>query len=273
MTAETTNVPHLVADLEGRPCVLVPLDHESVLQPRLSSHVYERVRERLDRDEAATVAFMDRLRPSLEGPELDAVPLRSDSPTEPFWNNGYFSGLDARAAHAVCAELVPNVVLEVGSGHSTKFMRKAIDARGRRTRLVSVDPAPRAEIDLLCDEVVRSPVQALDPELFSALEPGDVLFWDGSHLALNGADAVFLFLEVMPRLRPGVLVHVHDVTLPQEYPNDFDGRGYAEQYLLASWLLGNERDEVVLPAFHWSSRRGGPGGVSFWLRRGTAAAS
>jgi hypothetical protein len=254
--------------IEGRAHVLVPLDHESVLSPREPSHQYAAVRFRIEHDLAAIDSFLASLQSLLHCSELAAVPQEEpDDVLTPYWNNGYFSGMDARAAYAVTGSLAPRTILEVGSGHSTKFIRKAIRECGTSTQLVSIDPVPRAEVDALCDRVVRKDVNSVGASVFTALEAGDVLFWDGSHVVFNGADAVRLFLEILPALAPGVLVHIHDIALPFEYPEVFDGRGYAEQYLLAAYLLGGGDVEVVLPVAYLATTRGLEGGLSFWMRK------
>lgn len=259
---------HAMKKIEGRTHVLVPLDHESVLSPREPSHRYPAVLSRIEHDLAAIDSFLERLQPMLHCSELAAVPQEEpDDVLTPYWNNGYFSGMDARAAYAVTGSLAPRTILEIGSGHSTKFIRKAIQNCGTATEIVSIDPQPRTEIDALCDHVVRKDVHEVDISVFAALESGDVLFWDGSHLVFNGADAVRLFLEILPALAPGVLVHIHDIALPFEYPGVFDGRGYAEQYLLAAYLLGGGDVDVVFPVAYLAATRGFDGGLSFWMRK------
>jgi hypothetical protein len=132
----------------------------------------------------------------------------------------------------------PAQYLEVGSGFSTLFARRAIEDFGLRTRIVSVDPHPRAEVDSCCDEVVRAPLEQADLSVFDRLQDGDVVLMDGSHVALMNSDATVFFLEVLPRLAAGVLVGVDDVFLPWDYPPPWTGRVYGEQYLLAAFLLG-----------------------------------
>ena len=113
---------------------------------------------------------------------------------------------------------------------------------GFETRIVSIDPQPRAEVDELCDRVLRVPLEAADLSVFDELSDGDVLFFDGSHRTFMNSDATVFFLEVLPRLADGVLVGVHDVFLPYDYPRDFADRYYSEQYLLAAHLIaGNPR--------------------------------
>ena len=132
----------------------------------------------------------------------------------------------------------PATYLEVGSGTSTKFARRAIADHGLRTRVVSIDPNPRAEIDSVCDEVLRTPLEDLDLAVFDTVGPGDIVFVDNSHRVFTNSDATVVFLEVLPRLAPGVLVEIHDIYLPDDYPPDWNDRYYSEQYVLAGYLLG-----------------------------------
>ena len=170
------------------------------------------------------------------------------SPTAPFWGNTWLTGLDAIALYGLLAVHRPTLYLEVGSGNSTKFARRAIHDRRLPTRIVSVDPEPRAEIDTLCNEVIRQRLEDVDLVLFDRLEAGDMLFIDNSHRVFQGGDVTVFFLEVLPRLKPGVLVHVHDIFLPFDYPLIWKERHYSEQYMLAAYLLGGSRRlELLLP--------------------------
>lgn len=158
-------------------------------------------------------------------------------PNAPFWNNTWFTALDAAALVTVLAWKRPARYIEIGSGTSTCFARHAVDALGHATTLTSVDPMPRRHIDRLCDRVVRQPLEACDLAIFDALEAGDVLFFDGSHRAFANSDVVVFFFEILPRLKPGVLVHIHDIFIPDDYPTAWNHRLYNEQYLLAAMLM------------------------------------
>jgi len=129
-------------------------------------------------------------------------------------------------------------------------------------------------------EHIQSPVQDVDPAVFAELAENDVLFIDSSHVVRTGGDVNFLIFNVFPRLQPGVLVHVHDVFLPYEYPRRWIAAGNTEQYLLLAFLAYNRAFEVIWPGhymrmrhlrevmkvFPSCSERTHPG--SFWLRRG-----
>jgi hypothetical protein len=181
---------------------------------------------------------------------LHGVARRPDTAdsTMPFWGNGYFSNLDAAALVAFLLETRPQRYIEVGSGNSTKFARYAISLGHLHTRMTSIDPEPRAEIDGLCDRVIRTTLQACDREIFAELDHGDIMFFDGSHVLGMQSDVSTFFLEILPSLKPGILVQVHDIFLPYDYAPVFHGRRYNEQYVLAMFLLYG-RPEIVLPNY------------------------
>ncbi|CAA7613911.1 class I SAM-dependent methyltransferase [Magnetospirillum sp. SS-4] len=180
-----------------------------------------------------------------------AIPREAaEDAATPRWMNPWFTGLDAIALTGMLVRHDPRLLVEIGSGNSTKFARHAIAARGLRTRIVSIDPQPRAEVDGLCDEVIRTPAEFVDQGVFSRLKPGDILFIDSSHRSLPNSDVTALFLEILPDLPPGVFVHIHDVYLPYDYPPHAEGLMYNEQYLLAALLLGEAKWlEPVFPAY------------------------
>ena len=186
--------------------------------------------------------------------DLLRIPLcQPTSSTEPCWINEWLDGLDTFTLYGFLATRNPALLLEVGSGYSTKLARRAIRDRQLRTKIISIDPRPRAEIDPLCDEIVRQPLEACDLTVVSRLGPGDVLFMDGSHRSFMNSDVTVFFLEILPRLQPGVLVHIHDIFLPLDYKpwwlqRFYPHRYWSEQYLLAASLLaGHGNYEVILP--------------------------
>jgi hypothetical protein len=223
----------------------------------------------------------DRARETI-APHLDflaAIPVHADQASL-HWDNGFWGGLDAAFQCARLVDRAPSRYIEVGSGYSTMFARRTIEAHGLSTTITSIDPTPRAEVDALCDDVVRQPLQDVDLELFRSLNAGDVVLFDGSHEAYMAADAVVMLLEILPVIPSGVLVGIDDVFLPWDYPDSWADRFYGEQYLLGAYLLGGGHGTtVVLPAFYLT--RGdndhhrfddrvphlGSFGKSFWLER------
>jgi hypothetical protein len=183
-------------------------------------------------------------------PRLSDIAVRgSRDGMAPYWDNGWLPPLDAFALYGFVAHVNPGRYVEIGSGSSTKFARQAVTDHGLRTRITSIDPKPRASVDAVCDTVIRQPLELADLSLFSELEAGDIVFFDGSHRVFSGSDVTVFFLEVLPRLRPGVFVHVHDVFLPADYPPEWRWRYYSEQHLLAAFLLASPgRFSVEWPA-------------------------
>ena len=170
--------------------------------------------------------------------------------TEPCWNNNYFSSLDAAALMSLIALRTPRQYVEIGSGYSTKFARQIITSRSLSTKVISVDPNPRSEIDSLCDQIIRQPIETVGPPFFDMLGSGDILFFDGSHRIFQNSDVVAFFYDVLPRLKSGVLVHVHDIFWPDDYPPEWKWRHYSEQYLLGALMLwGTMKFRILLPNF------------------------
>lgn len=249
------------------PYLIVPLMYRGVLKERPHSFVYGEVQKRIEEDRAAIDAFVEEVRPFCYHSHFDNIPKTATARGEPHLENTWFTDGDARAAYGIVAARRPKRIIEIGSGNSTMFMRRAIKDFSLDTKIISIDPAPREEVDAICDTVIRMSVLDVDLELFKQLEPGDILFHDGSHLTFNGTDTVRLFLEIWPLVAPGVLLHIHDISLPFEYTGSFDKRGYSEQYMLATALLYSQSLEVLLPVYHLFRQDRFESGVSFWLRK------
>ncbi len=204
---------------------------------------------------------------------------KSDSSLEPHLSNDFVPVLDALVLYSFLTSSNPGHYFEIGSGESTKFARRAIRDSGLRTRITSIDPFPRSRINTICDVVVRRPVEEIDLNLFEKLEADDILFVDGSHRVFQNSDVTVCFLDILPLLKPGVLVHFHDIVLPWDYSQEYGGqRYYSEQYLLAAFILAEgNRFEIVMPNFFVSHKPqfrgileqlniGRPSGSSFWIR-------
>ena len=159
-------------------------------------------------------------------------------PPAPRWGQQWFPGLDAAALYAIIRSRAPNRMIEVGSGHSTRFAARAIADGGLGTRLTCIDPAPRATLEALDVEWRRRLLSADDLPLFAALEAGDVAFFDSSHILTPGTDVDLILNRILPSLQPGVLVHIHDIFLPDGYPPAWEWRGYNEQNAIAPLLIG-----------------------------------
>jgi len=171
-----------------------------------------------------------------------------------FLDNGRFEGVDARILWATIRDARPKRVVEVGSGMSTILAAAALRKNrddGEPGELLAIEPYPAPFLDVPALEVVtliQEPVEHVPLDTFESLGANDILFIDSTHILKAGGDVQYLFLEVLPRLAPGVLVHVHDIYLPWEYPRAFVTKTnsfWTEQYLLQAFLINNSRVEVV----------------------------
>lgn len=248
-----------------QPAIVVRLDRDDVVPAIKDRSSYPEVERIFTRQ----LPKMRELCTDLSG--FLAVPGISNqkrNETDPFWENPFFGPMDARVLSAVTRYFRPRRILEIGSGNSTKFFRKAIDDGGLSTRLTSIDPQPRTSVESIVDEMLRQSILDCPLERFSELESGDIVFLDGSHLTFHGCDTVHFFLRILPLLRPGVLVHLHDIYLPEEYPQSIDELYYSEQYMLAALLMNSEAWRALLPV-HFLHRQGVLewDGVSFWMTR------
>ena len=168
----------------------------------------------------------------------------------PGWNNGFLPGLDIAMLYTIVASTQPETYIEIGSGNSTKVVAKAKADHQLKSRIVSFDPAPRAEIDQLADSIFREPFEKTDLSIFAKLKSGDIVFVDNSHRIFPNSDATVFFMDVLPYLKPGVIVHVHDIYLPFDYPQEMCDRYYSEQYALASFLLANpQKYHTIMPNY------------------------
>ena len=197
--------------------------------------------------------------------------------------NQLFDGLDALVAYCMVRHFQPRLIIEVGSGFSSLLTAQAA-VKNNSSSLVCIDPFPS---DFLVagfpglESLIQKPVQDVELGFFSRLESGDILFIDSSHTVKIGGDVNYLFLEVLPRLKPGVIVHVHDILLPFDYRRDWvldELRFWTEQYLLQAFLTFNSEFEVLmansyLSRYHERDLKAtfpsSPfwGGGSFWIRR------
>jgi predicted O-methyltransferase YrrM len=185
------------------------------------------------------------------------LPTSWDGPGPFDVDNDQFPLQDAALLYGLVRWLRPRRFVEVGSGWSTTVTRRAIADGALDVALTCIEPYPRPfvrafeGVELRVERVQETPFEVLH-----ALQEGDVLFIDSSHVAKTGSDVVHLLLQVVPRLAAGVVVHVHDVFLPEDYPQGWVANGFNwnEQYLVHAFLLGHARARV-LAMNHWLSVR------------------
>lgn len=183
---------------------------------------------------------------------------REDTDTGFRLGNGMFESVDAEILYAFVRSNRPQRVVEIGSGYSTRLIAQALndvrlDDPGFDSSFTVIDPYIHDDLRNLrqVKQVHSAPLQTVDIDLFLGLEAGDILFIDSSHVLKIGSDVQMEYLEILPRLHQGVLVHVHDVFLPKEYPREWvcDRQLFwNEQYLLQAFLAFNDAFKVLWAA-------------------------
>lgn len=174
-------------------------------------------------------------------------------PNDPVLGRGMFPALDGMAAYAAIRRFRPGHIIEIGSGDSTFFLARAIADAGHG-RITCIDPQPRRDVLDLEVGLERRLLANNDAALAASLEPNDVLFIDSSHIMLPGMDVDIQFNRMFPRLQKSVLVHVHDIFLPDDYPPHWRERNYSEQNALMGWILSGFF-EVLWPGHYVFTRR------------------
>jgi predicted O-methyltransferase YrrM len=234
---------------------------------------------------AAQLRLLDALAPFV--PEISyPYDATQGSPPRYFYSNDQYPCLDAEVLFCMLRHVRPKRVVEIGSGFSSlitaevnrQFVSGAME-------FTCIEPYPR---QFLIDGVpgvtslIRKKIQQMEPSFFDRLGPDDILFIDSSHVAKAGSDVNYLIFEILPRLQPGVLVHIHDIFLPDEYSKRWvidEGRNWNEQYVVRAFLQYNEVFEVVWSSYYMCTRHAAEtaaifprfpkygGGGSLWLRR------
>jgi Methyltransferase domain len=228
-------------------------------------------------DEDAHVEFLQRLEPYL---------VEFEPPSGFVWDNGMYERIEADVLHAIVRAARPKRIIELGSGYSTLIIADAVRRNG-----LDGSQCTYSIFDPFAPNFIRARTTELDwrnesaadvaLEVFRELGEDDILFVDTTHTVKLGSEVNYIVLDVLPTLAPGVLVHIHDIFLPYEYPRGFFEQKcyWAEQYLLQGFLTNNQSWEVALPlaaltkdrpadvARLVQSFRGNAGPGAFWIRR------
>ena len=165
-----------------------------------------------------------------------------------------YTTLEAELLYGLIRKQKPSQIIEIGCGHTTLLMAEAIRMEpDYAPKLECIEPYRPEYLSHLPAEVTSfrdEPIQSVPLERFSLLEAGDILFIDSSHVVSYDSDTVHEITRILPTLKPGVLVHFHDIFLPYDYPNEWlqDSKFFwTEQYMLAAMLNGNARYKILYP--------------------------
>ena len=164
----------------ARPSITVPLDYEGVVRRITAPHRYHAIEEVLSANDRQYARLLRELSQYTDALFQISLKKPNDDREPYFENTGYFSHMDAVALYLLVAHFRPRRIIEVGSGSSTKYMRRAIRDGGLATHITSIDPHPRSEIDAICDQIVRENVLDVPADFFRPLDSGDFLLSMGA---------------------------------------------------------------------------------------------
>lgn len=217
----------------------------------------------VDLNVPGALAFMDQCVSDKYADEFKAIrkEINVDAQHEYYIDNQGFGHNDGSVLYCMLRINKPRRMIEVGMGYSTMLSSMALkqnaEKDGKPCRMTSVEPYPTHDFQQAVVrglgkqlKVVVEMVQDVKVDVFLELEAGDVLFIDCSHVLAFGSDALFLFTKVVPRLKKGVIVHVHDIFLPYEYPMEWiaqEHRFWNENYFMQAFLTGNKDFKVLFP--------------------------
>ncbi len=203
-------------------------------------------------DEAEMLGLVQRLARCVSGL---ALPISRQEGARYFLENGKFSYGDSLNYAGMLCEFNPHRVIEVGAGFSTCLCLDVMErVLGGSTELTVIEPYPQEAIRLLRPgdqhkiRILDSPLQAIPTSVFEELGRNDILFIDSSHVAKSGSDVLDYAFRILPALRDGVLIHIHDIFYPFEYPPEWvigEGRSWNEAYLVRGLLQRNDDLQVI----------------------------
>lgn len=184
--------------------------------------------------------------------ELAKFPVERQADHEFFYHNGFFESGDAEFLYNMIRVFKPKRIFEIGSGQSTLLAASAVatnrgEDRSYQCEHVCIEPYEADWLEQLDVSVVRKPVELIDTSLFQQLEKNDILFIDSSHMIRPQGDVLFEYFEILPTLKSGVLIHIHDIFTPKDYLDEWIQSVcfWNEQYLLEAFLSYNSKFKII----------------------------
>jgi hypothetical protein len=204
----------------------------------------------IDLNQAGQLAWLGKYSCS---EELEHIALDKSSELEFHMNNGSFGPGDAEYWYQIIRSVKPHKIIEIGSGHSTLMALKALQKNREEDSKYScehicIEPYEMPWLEKTDVSVLRKKVEDVELEFFSQLGENDILFIDSSHVIRPQGDVLFEYLELLPTLKKGVIVHVHDIFLPKNYSQTWLAEKVSfwnEQYLLEAFLSHNDSWEII----------------------------
>jgi predicted O-methyltransferase YrrM len=192
--------------------------------------------------------------------ELKTFPIISKEPITYYYNNDSYPAGDGEILYQMLRVKKPAKIIEIGCGFSSLMIQNAIKwnhKEGSTCEHICIEPYEMNWLEQLGIQVIRKRVEQIDVQFFKSLQNGDILFIDSSHMIRPQGDVLFEFLEILPNLNSGVIIHIHDIFTPKDYPETWIkdlNRFWNEQYLLEAFLSNNNDFKVILAANYMRHR-------------------
>lgn len=184
--------------------------------------------------------------------ELLQIPIEYSQSSDFYFHNGSFEAGDSEMLYNIIRFFKPCKIIEIGSGNSTRVTLKASKlnkTENHNTDIICIEPYEQPWLDTISEiKVIRKKVEDVPFYEFESLKENDILFIDSSHIIRPNGDVLFEFLELLPKLNKGVIIHIHDIYSPRDYSEEiiFDKRfTWNEQYLLEAFLSFNDNYEIL----------------------------
>lgn len=240
----------------------------------ISDEDYKSSKWHVQMNEENQLSFLERI--LKHKPQYDELIKEGKYPP-----NNTFDWYDSIIYFSIIQEFKPKKIIEIGSGNSTRLSYLASEFLN--TEITSIDPYIKMDLEKeLGNKInfIKKPVQETELTYFKNLSENDILFIDSSHVSKIGSDVNCLFLQILPILNPGVLIHIHDIYYPWNYSQLFTKENlifWNEQYMLGALLTGNTNFEILLAVNYLSVnfkkqikkflRDDSFGGGSFWMKK------
>ena len=235
--------------------ILPVLDHyyQPMINPK--KHLVRSLRD--DRDlqgiDLNTEEQLDLLAKFNYNQELLKFPLNRKNEVEFYYDNISYAPGDAEYLYNIVRHFKPGRIIEIGSGYSTLMVRNAItnnklDNSHYTCHHICIEPYEQQWLEKIEVELIREKVECIEKSFFQQLKSNDLLFIDSSHIIRPQGDVLFEYLELLPTLKPGVLIHVHDIFTPKDYPDEWVYKNHSlwnEQYLLEAFISFNPEFRII----------------------------
>ena len=231
----------------GRLAVLdYPIDPQPLYSPETQPH-----QQLFKMISNGNVQYQTLTAKSLQHKEVfEKITVNTQDSKMPSWQNNFLPPVDTIMLYTILAAYQPKKYLEIGSGNSTKLAAFCRNQENLDVAITCIDPHPRREIQDVADAWINSTIQTVSLDYFKSLQENDIVFLDGSHVLHPNSDVMWFFMEILPVIPKGVIIHIHDIFLPYDYPQWVCDRFFNEQYIFAACLLNSDKFKIISPNYY-----------------------